>query len=392
MKILYHHRTRATDAQRIHILEMVRAFRKLGHQVTIVSLVDTERPQGVAEVAKDAAEASWKRILRRLPFLAEAVQIGYNLVGIPLLLWKVLTVRPDFIYERHSLFNFTGVVVARLTNRPLILEVNSPFSLEEKLHNDIQAVQLAEWAERVVCRAASRVIVVTGALRRILIGMGVHPDHLIVMPNGIDPEHMRGGDSSALRSELGLSGKVVIGFIGWFRKWHGLEWLLRAFHRSGLSAQASLLLVGDGPAMPELRQYVAENSLERSVVFTGALPHDAVPPYIALIDIAVQPAANEYCCPMKILEYMGLAKPVVAPRQENILELVREGVEAELFSPRDETELAQALARIVADPELRRTLGENALRAIYERGFLWTSNAGRVVEIVGQIQARHNRS
>src|ERR1022692_911369 len=47
--------------------------------------------------------------------------------------------------------------------------------------------------------------------------------------------------------------------------------------------------------------------------------------YLDLIDIAVQPAANEYCCPMKILEYMALGKPIVAPRQENIQDLLREG-------------------------------------------------------------------
>ena len=133
MKIVYHHRTRATDAQRIHILEMVRAFRKLGHEVEIVSLVDTERPQ---DPAKEAGEAGWKKLLRRIPFTAEAVQLGYNCVGIPLLVGKILAWRPDFIYERYSLFNFTGVVAARLTGRPLILEVNSPFALEEKAHNE----------------------------------------------------------------------------------------------------------------------------------------------------------------------------------------------------------------------------------------------------------------
>ncbi len=383
MKIVYHHRTRATDAQRIHILEIVRAFRKLGHQVEIASLVDTEAEQ---DPTKEAGEASWKRIVRRIPFTAEAIQIGYNLVGIPLLLSKVMSWKPDFIYERYSLFNFTGVVVARLTGRPLILEVNSPFALEEKAHNDIRAIGLATWAERMVCRWASRVIVVTGTLRRIMIGMGVDADHLVVMPNGIDPDHMHGGDSSALRARLGLSGKVVIGFVGWFRKWHGLESLLAAFHRSNLSQHAALLLIGDGPAMPDLQRYVSENNLGSSVVFTGALPHDQVPAHLNAIDIAVQPAANEYCCPMKILEYMGLAKPLVAPRQENIQELVREGVEAELFIPGDEADLARALAKVVDDPELRRKMGENALQAIYDRGFLWSRNAERVVKLVTEIR------
>ena len=87
---------------------------------------------------------------------------------------------------------------------------------------------------------------------------------------------------------------------------------------------------------------------------------------------------------MKILEYMGLAKPLVAPRQPNIEEIVREGVEAELSTPGDEADLARALARVVADPQLRRTMGENALQAIYDRGFLWTRNAEQVVKMAGE--------
>src|ERR1700729_1998830 len=100
MRIVYHHRTRATDAQRVHILEIVNAFRELGHEVTIASLVDTEAPQ---DVAKEAAEAGWKHLARKIPFAHEAIQLGYNVVGVPLLLSKVLRWKPVFIYERYSL-------------------------------------------------------------------------------------------------------------------------------------------------------------------------------------------------------------------------------------------------------------------------------------------------
>ena len=104
----------------------------------------------------------------------------------------------------------------------------------------------------------------------------------------------------------------MIGFVGWFRPWHGLEMLIDAFHRAELGWKgAKLLLIGDGPATPALRKQVAALGLEECVVFAGAVPHDAIPEYLALVDIAAQPAANAYCCPMKVIEYMAMAKPIV---------------------------------------------------------------------------------
>lgn len=378
MRIVYHHRTRATDAQRVHILEIVNAFRELGHEVTIASLVDTEAPQ---DVAKEAAEAGWKHLARKIPFAHEAIQLGYNVVGVPLLLSKVLRWKPVFIYERYSLFNFTGVIVARLTGRPLILEVNSPFFLEQKTDNDIRAGWLGAWAERTVCKAATKVIVVTGALKRIMVDLGVPAERLVVMPNGVNVRHMSlRADSDDRKRELGLEGRLVIGFTGWFKKWHGLELLLEAFHESRLrESNTALLLIGDGPAMPGLRDYVERNGLKDSVVFTGPVPHAEVPRYLEMVDIAVQPAANEYCCPMKILEYMSLGKPLVAPRQENIEELVQQGCEAELFRPNDRSDLVRALTRLAEDPSARASMGENAKKSIRSRGLLWTNNAQRAI-------------
>jgi glycosyltransferase involved in cell wall biosynthesis len=381
MRIVYHHRTRSTDGQRIHIQEMVRAFEQLGHQVRLVSLVPTDAEQNNAR--RDAGEALWKRLVRRVPFAYELVQLGYNLIGLPMLLKAVLAGRTDFIYERYSLFNFTGVLAARACGVPIILEVNSPFALEQARDKDIRARRLAHWSERIICNLATHVIVVSSPLARILAEQGIRESLITVMPNGVSDEHLRARCASPeLRRRLGLDNCLVAGFVGWFRKWHGLELLLEAYLRSGLaSSGVKLLLIGDGPAMPELKAFVEQHGLEGQVVFSGPVPHAEVPEYLHLIDIAVQPAANEYCCPMKILEYMAMGKPVVAPRQENILELLREGEEAVYFDPGDVRGLAAALAALANNPGRMARMGAAARQAILERGLLWTGNAGRVLDM-----------
>ena len=155
---------------------------------------------------------------------------------------------------------------------------------------------------------------------------------------------------------------------------------------SGLAAQnTKVLLIGDGPAMPDLKRYVREHGLDQEVLFTGPLPHAEVPRYLDLIDIAVQPAANEYCCPMKILEYMALGKPIIAPRQENIQELLQEGEEAEFFTAGDPASLAQAMKAMVEDPARTRRIGCQAREAIMRRGYLWTTNAQKVVAMAREL-------
>jgi glycosyltransferase involved in cell wall biosynthesis len=379
MKILYHHRTRGTDAQRVHILQIVNAFRELGHEVEIASLVETEQQN----VEREAAEASWKKWVRKMPFAYEAVQLAYNVFGFPWLVKKILSGRFDFIYERYSLFCFCGVLAARLTGRKIILEVNSPFALEQAREKDIRAAGFANWMERLVCNWATKVIVVSGPLRRIMEQNGIRSSKLVLIPNGVNLKQL--GDTSGVdevKQTLGIGNRVVIGFVGWFKRWHGLEFLIETYLQSGLRQdEAVLMLVGDGPATPELKEIVAQAGGEDRIIFTGGVPHESISAYLNTIDIAVQPAANEYCCPMKVIEYMGVAKAIIAPRQENITELLNEDT-ALLFEPGNQQALTDALLRTVRDRGLRKQLGENALAQIHSRGMLWLKNADKVVRLM----------
>jgi glycosyltransferase involved in cell wall biosynthesis len=362
-------------------MEIAGSFEELGHRVEIVSLVPTDQAQHDAN--RDAGNPLWQRLVRSIPFAYELVQLGYNLLGIPMLMTRVLRAKTDFIYERYSLFNFTGVAVAGMCGIPIIVEVNSPFALEQIRDKDIRLHRFAQWTEKVICNLATHVIVVSTPLRRMMEQSGVMPEKIHVMTNGVRLEHFQPQAlSETTRLSLGIrDGETVIGFVGWFRKWHGLENLLEAFAKSGLSDRAKVMLIGDGQAMPDLQRYVKDHELGDDVIFTGPLPHAQVPAYVRLIDIAVQPAANEYCCPMKILEYMAVGKPIVAPRQENIQDLLRDE-DAQYFTPGDVDSLAGALKALAEDPERARQMGERARRAIIQRGFLWRENAARVVRMV----------
>jgi len=299
----------------------------------------------------------------------------------PLLASKLMGKRTDLLYERYSLFNFTGVLMAKAFRKPIALEVNSPFALEQQRDKQIRAFGFAQWTERVICNLATKVIVVSTPLRDIMIQQGIKPEKVVVMPNGVRTEMFKTGDApEGFRDSLGLQGKTVIGFVGWFRKWHGLEMLVDAFRNADLKARnAALLLIGDGPAMADLRHMVEQYGLEKEVIFAGPVPHADVPRYLDLVDIAVQPAANEYCCPMKILEYMALGKAIVAPRQANVFDVLKPD-EAAFFDAGDERDFGRAMGELVANSDSRSRLGRAGSSALKDRGYSWTMNGQRVIE------------
>jgi glycosyltransferase involved in cell wall biosynthesis len=142
-----------------------------------------------------------------------------------------------------------------------------------------------------------------------------------------------------------------------------------------------LLLVGDGPARPALERLIAQHDLTRAVVLTGPVAHEEIPAHIAAMDVAVQPRAPDYACPMKIIEYMAMAKCIVAPDQANIREIVTDGENGLLFAPGDASALRRALLRVTGDPAQRVALGQKALETISSRGLLWTKNAERALEL-----------
>jgi glycosyltransferase involved in cell wall biosynthesis len=380
MRILYHHRTQAEDAQGIHIHEMAKAFRELGHEVEMAALVQSEN-----ETAQPARASKWKRLAALAPaWFYELLSLGYNLVGYRKLARAIKRNRPDLIYERYALNTFCGIWASRRFGIPLALEVNAPLRQEQEKLGKLAFKRLARFSERWICSQSTRTLVVSGVLRDVLREQGVPLEHMTVMPNAIDPRQFHPNVSgAAIRARYRLDGKIVIGFVGWFRKWHGLEMLLEAVHEARWHERnVRLLLVGEGPAEEELKQCARMHALDSAVIFTGAIAREKIPEHIAAMDICVQPKAPEYACPMKIFEYLGMGKCVVAPDQPNIREILRAGENGILFQPNDKAHLRARLEPLLHEAAQRERLAARGRQSISERGFTWQDNARRALALI----------
>ncbi|WP_300156324.1 glycosyltransferase family 4 protein [Solidesulfovibrio sp.] len=374
--VVYHHRTQGVDAQGIHVHEMCRAFETLGYTVAKVALHARE------QVGRDSRPGLVSRLVARLPPAAyELLELGYNLVGVPRLYRAVRRHRPAFVYERYSLYNLSGIVVSKLTGVPLVLEVNSPLAREKALHGGLAFRRLAQAMETYIVNHATRTIAVTGVLRGMLVERGAEAARIAVMHNGVNP-----GDFDDPAKPAGQAAfPVRLGFVGWFRPWHGLLEMVAALHEHGLFREGvALLLVGDGPIRPDLERMIRRCRLEDRVTITGPTDRRVLPGLLEGVDIAIQPAATAYASPMKLFEYLAAGKAVVAPDQDNIREVVRHGKDALLFAPGDWDDFAGQVRSLVRDPALRQRLGQAARRSMVENRRTWTDNAARVVALLGK--------
>jgi len=109
--------------------------------------------------------------------------------------------------------------------------------------------------------------------------------------------------------------------------------------------------------------------------------------YVAAFDIAMQPQVVAYASPLKLFEYMGLGRAIVAPSTPNICEVLTDGVNALLFDPADASAFRTAVERLCKDAALRERLGRAARSAVDQQGLTWASNARRIVALFESLCA-----
>ena len=391
----------------IHIRSLVRALADAGHEVTVLCTQVTSptsiegelhanvRPvpltgwnQGLARAVR-AGNRFLRKPTRKFP---DAVRALHNLRFFRAAADAARKLHPDFIYERYSLWGTAGLRLARDRSIPLVLEVNAPLTYEqERYRASLTCPPLARWVERRIWRKAGLLLAVSEPLRSQLQRAGVKPELIRVLPNAVNPGLFHPGlNGEPVRERLKLDGRFVVGFVGTFKGWHGVDLLLAAFgdlHRADPSTQ--LLLVGDGPLRPRFEEEVREAGLQDAVTFARGVAHQDVPHYLAAMDVAVAPypALDEfYFSPLKVFEYMAASRAVVASRTGQVAEVVVDGVTGLLYEPGDRAGLVNSIQRLQKDAVLRNELGRRASACSVRT---WSQNAAQIIDWVEPLVNRN---
>ena len=304
-----------------------------------------------------------------------------------------ITVReaPDLLHAHSPILN--GIPALWISWRlgiPLVYEVRALWEDAAVDHGTYGPYswryKLVKALETWVCRKAEQVTVISDGLRDDLIERGVPPDKLTVVPNGVDVDLFcpRTPDRSRF-TNWNLQGKTVIGFIGSFFRYEGLDLLVAAMARlTNTRSDVVLLLVGGGEMEAELKEQITRLNLEQHVVMPGSIPQDSIADIYALVDVLVCPRHSirltEVVTPLKPLEAMAMGRAVLASDVGGHRELIQNGLTGLLFAAGSVSALVQALERLLDDSDFRHALGTQGAAWVRQER-LWDKTTGAYAEV-----------
>ncbi|HEY0412960.1 MAG TPA: TIGR04063 family PEP-CTERM/XrtA system glycosyltransferase [Allosphingosinicella sp.] len=293
--------------------------------------------------------------------------------------------QPDQLHVHSPVLNALAALrVARRRGLPILYEIRA-FWEDAAVGNGTgregsPRYRLTRSLETWAAHHADSVAVICEGLRRDLVARGVDPGKIFLAPNGVDMSLFGNplAPDADLAGRLGLKDKDVVGFIGSFYDYEGLDDLIAAMPLLlQTRPDAHLLLVGGGPMEATLKAQAEASPARRAIHFAGRVPHHEVDRYYGLIDILAYPRKamrlTELVTPLKPLEAMAQRKLVAASNVGGHRELIEDGVTGTLFPAGDPRALAEALDTLFANRPSWEQRRDVAWRFV-ERDRNWSSN------------------
>jgi len=318
-------------------------------------------------------------------FLARATHFGKSVLN-------HITINPnyDVVHYRNIWDGLHLVQNKRRLGYKTLFEVNGLPSIELKYHYpglDSDLLTKIKEQEIATLHLSDAIICPSHVTRDYIASLGLDRKLVTVIPNGVSPS-----DFSA--SPLpGREGRVpVLLYIGTLADWQGLEVVIKSLPKILDKQPVQLRIVGRGRSRQRkfLSKQIRRLGVEGSVIVQPALPHHEVPALIAESDICIAPLGlndrnvTQGACPIKVLEYMASARPLIASNMPIVRELVREDVGALLFSPSDPEDLARQVLTLLNDFELSQRLAESASERALTK-FTWHESQKKLVKVYEKL-------
>ncbi len=366
----------------IHVREVMRNFVKFDVDATLI------------------AKSSKNKLLFRKVKIIKVKSIGLLGLGdisrflINILVGSLELMANDYdvIYDRYSLLNVGGIL-GKLFNIPVIYELNGIIHDENKILNRNYIGTLKkylEYWETFAFKLPQKFVVVTQGIKDYLIETyDINEGDIVVVENGFSVDIFE--NKSDINKNIKLNyGYIYICFVGHLLRWQGIKYLIKA--APDVIKQfpnVRFLIVGDGPVKKELMELTEEFGVSNNFIFTGSVPHEQVPSYINASDLCVAPFIIERnsksgLSPMKLYEYLACGKAIVASNIPGVNELLRNSGGGSTVTPENPKELANTIAILLRNDDLRKTMGDRG-RAYVIENHSWTSVTKKLLALCNKL-------
>ncbi|MGW1455563.1 glycosyltransferase family 4 protein [Salegentibacter agarivorans] len=294
------------------------------------------------------------------------------------------------VWERHDLFSGPGRKLADMHNVPLVTSVEA-LAVWEAEKWGVKRPVWGKWLEKKfeakALKNSDLVCCVSDELKKKVLSIGVDPQKVIVTPNRVDSTLFHPDvTGKSISDRYNLSEKKVIGWIGSFRDFHGIDHIVEAFSIIEKKIpETILMLIGDGNQMSAIKSLIHSKNLEAKVILTGKQKFTDIPRFVSNFDIAIvsaRSASGFHYSPLKLREYKAIGKAVIAPRAGELPKLFTDREDLLLYETGNIENLSHIIEELLTDKALKTKLEENS-KTWFQKEGAWIHELKRVCDILG---------
>ena len=402
MKIVFfsHYFPPEVNAPATRTYDHCREWVRLGHDVHVITCVpshpggvpfDGYRMQWYRREVRDGivVHRVWTCLAANRGVLRRTVNF---LSFVPTAVWRAIRLgRADVIVGTSPQFFCAAAacLASVCTRTPWVFELRDLWPASIKAVGAARAympMRLLERFELFMYGHARTVVSLSRSFITTLVSRGIDASKLAFVPNGVDMPFWDAGSRSRGRAALGLDDRaVVVSYIGTVGMAHDVDTILRAAARLGRDRPGlRVLIIGDGAELPQIRARIGAERLEH-VTATGLVPRERIPDCLAASDISLvtlKPSdVFKTVLPSKMFESMAAGRPIVLAVDGEARETLERSGGGVAVPPGDAAALADAVARLAGDANLRAAMGA-AGRRFVQREFTRSTWAVRYLEIL----------
>jgi glycosyltransferase involved in cell wall biosynthesis len=302
--------------------------------------------------------------------------------------------RPDIVLSRFEKETVSIAWACKELEIPLVLELNSPDIEAVNAHYKSLPYFSNLFSTPYMLSIAQSAFTVTPFLTQSVLASINHEKHISTIANGVDIEKFTADiDPNVIRKQFDIKAEeVVIGFVGSFAPWHGIDIIAQSFPMlKEKGYRVKLMLVGQ-VHQADADSWISKllnSEYKKDIIQTGFVPLTEIPKYLASMDITVLANTEDYCSPLKIFEYMAMAKGLVSVETDAVKSIMRPDKDGLVFPRGDVDAFSNQVEKLISNPDLRDQLGQSAKERVAEK-FQWKHNAQAVFELLEKTYNNQN--